>query len=139
MLAALVVWRRLLREGPAALGRTTYWGTAPLWSTVGTDIEASASPGTPGGVPLVDVLDTAVSSVEARFQIGADGVVLAMEMWPAPDDDPCEIRFADDGGNGPGRLEVRHGDELFGVFRVESFDAGSAGRSAADPLGSGIR
>lgn len=138
LLAALVVWRRLLREGPAAVGRTTYWGTVPHWPMGGADVEVSAAPGTPGGAVLVEVLDTAVSSVEARFQIGADGELIGMEMWPSPDADPCEVRFADEGGRSPGRFEVRHGDELFGVFRVESFETGG-GPSAVDPLEGGIR
>ena len=94
----------------------------------------SAAPGAPGGAELVDVLDSAVSSVEARFQIGSDGAVLGMEMWPAPDADPCEVRFGDQGKRGPGRFEVRHGDDLFGVFRLESFETGAGGGSAGEAI-----
>jgi len=134
LLAALVVWRRLLLAGPAPLGRTTYWGTAPLWSVAdGAVPETTSAPGTPGGPALVDVLDSAVSSVEARFEIAADGAIVGMELWPTPDADPCEVRFletdAGQGGGGvpgglPGGFDVRHADEVFGTFRIESFEAG---------------
>jgi hypothetical protein len=118
MLAALLLWRRLLREGPAALGRTDYWGTAPLPpSTTGAD---AAMP------ELVDVLDSAVSAVEARFAVAADGTVVGIELWPVPDTDPCEVRFTP--GNGPpgmpGTIEVRHGNELFGIFHVDDVTIG---------------
>ena len=117
-LAALVLWRRLLREGPEPLGRTSYWGTVPL---------------DPGGfgeaeeLRLVDMLESAVAGVEARFTVGNSGTVSGIELWTAPDADPCEVRFTFAPPNVqqhlpqgvPAVIEVRHGNELFGVFRVE--------------------
>ncbi len=134
LLAALVVWRRLLREGPAALGRTTYWGTAPLWESATKDgggdrgdadaaVDGGIAPGTPGGSPLADVLDTAAAAVEARIMVGADGAIVGIELWPTPDADPCEIRFSPaPGGEAsgmPAGFEVRHADRLFGRFRID--------------------
>jgi len=128
LLAALVLWRRLLLAGPADLGRTTYWGTAPHWPAGdAASLETVAAPGTPGGPVLVDVLDTAASSVEARFHVGGDGGILGVDLWPTPDADPCEVRFEERGGPGglPGGFEVRHADEVFGTFRIEAFDGGA--------------
>ncbi|RLS82313.1 MAG: PDZ domain-containing protein [Planctomycetota bacterium] len=123
LLAALVLWRRLLREGAASLGRTTYWGTVPHWSAAaaGNGSESTAAPGTPGGARLVDVLETAASSVEGRFLVADDGFILGVDLWPTPDADPCEVRFSP-GSGWPETMEVRHGDEVFDRFRIERID-----------------
>ena len=123
LLAALVLWRRLLREGAASLGRTTYWGTVPHWSAAaaGHGSESTAAPGTPGGARLVDVLETAASSVEGRFLVADDGFILGVDLWPTPDADPCEVRFSP-GSGWPEAMEVRHGDEVFDRFRIERID-----------------
>lgn len=121
LLAALVVWRRLLNDGPASLGRTTYWGMAP------------ADPGSidPAGSDLVDVLETAVAGIEARFAVDGKGHVVSIDLWTSPDADPCEIRItpAKPGTSPaiPQQLEVRRGAERFGVFRVKD---GSLGETA---------
>jgi hypothetical protein len=128
MLAALLLWRRLLREGPDPLGRTSYWGTAPL------DPRSFAAS---GGPQLGDVLESAVAGVEARFTIDEGGGVAGIELWTAPDADPCEVRF---GAAAPAHpqgmpavIEVRHGREVFGVFRIES----AAFEGAGGPLPGG--
>lgn len=112
MLAALVVWRRLVTEGPTTLGRTTYWGTAP------TDPRSID----PAGGDLVDVLETAVAGIEARTSVDAKGNVVGIDLWTSPDTDPCEIRItpAKEGDTAglPQRLDVSRGAERFGVFRV---------------------
>jgi len=79
------------------------------------------SPVTTAG-PLVDILETAVAGVEARFAVAEDGRVVGIDLWTAPDADPCEVRVleplrGDDRGL-PGVFEVRRGGEPFGVFRV---------------------
>jgi len=130
LLAALVLWRRLLREGPASLGRTVYWGTVPHWNAMAEGgSESTAAPGTPGGARLVDVLETAAGSVEGRFLVAEDGFVLGVDLWPTPDADPCEVRF-NPGTGWPDGMEVRHGDEVFGRFRIERMDVG-------EPVGDG--
>ena len=118
MLAALLLWRRLLVEGPQTLGRTSYWGTVPLDPQAWGEAE---------GPRLVDMLETSVAGVEARFTVGDDGTVAGIELWTAPDADPCEVRFAaapadrrQDLPKGmPAAIEVRHGNDLFGIFRVQ--------------------
>ncbi|MFM8709622.1 MAG: hypothetical protein ACKOHK_16470, partial [Planctomycetia bacterium] len=119
MLAALLLWRRLVLEGPQPLGRTSYWGTVPL---------DPGSFGAAGGPRLVDMLETSVAGIEARFAVQADGSVAGIELWTAPDADPCEIRFGaappeqrpNLPAGVPASIEVRHGNELFGVFQVEN-------------------
>ncbi len=112
MLAALLLWRRLVTEGPAAVGRTIYRGTVPR------DPRAID----PTGGDLVDVLETAAAGVEARFAIDAKGVVVGIDLWTAPDADPCEIRFVgrrDDDPTMPARMVVHRGPEPFGTFVLE--------------------
>jgi hypothetical protein len=120
MLAALAVWRRLVSDGPAAVGRTTYVGTAPRDPR---QID-------PAGGDLVDVLETAVAGVEARLSVDAGGRVVGIDLWTEPDADPCEIRITpgkEGGGAGlPAALEVWRGPERFGTFQVESGNLGGA-------------
>ena len=115
MLAALLLWRRLLREGPQPLGRTTYWGTAPLDPH---SFESAEGP------LLLDVLESAVAGVETRFTVAEDGSVAGIELWTTPDADPCEVRFVPAEPRHPqgmpASIEVWHGDELFGRFLVDS-------------------
>jgi serine protease Do len=119
MLAALLLWRRLLLSqgdaAAAALGRTSYWGTAPLDAAVF---------GRVGGQRLVDVLESSVAGVESRFAVAETGAVVGVDLWTAPEADPCEVRFTaalpDHPQGMPSVIEVRHGNDLFGVFRVES-------------------
>lgn len=116
MLAALLLWRRLLLDGPQQLGRTDYWGTQPLDPMAIGEFSSPA---------LVDVLETAVAGVEARFAVAGDGAVTGIDLWTAPDADPCEIVLKPpapaagltDGM--PGTIEVRHGDKAFGTFLIE--------------------
>ena len=116
MLAALLVWRRLLMAGPQPLGRTAYWGTVPL---------DPAELGEFGSPVLVDVLESAVSGIEARCAVAPSGDVTGIDLWTAPDADPCEVRFRAPDAAGvlpvgmPRTIEVRHGNELFGTFTIE--------------------
>jgi S1-C subfamily serine protease len=116
MLAALLLWRRLLLDGPQQLGRTDYWGTQPLDPMA---IGEFSSP------VLVDVLETAVAGVEAHFAVAGDGAVTGIDLWTAPDADPCEVVFtfpapaAGRADGMPGTIQVRHGDQAFGTFLIE--------------------
>ncbi len=137
MLAAMLLWRRLLQGGAEdgkraaeLLGRTSYWGTAP----------ADPATFTAGGeADLIDVLDAAVAGVEARFAVAADGAVTGVELWTAPDADPCEVRFtATLPGHPqgmPAMIEVRHGNVIFGIFHVKSAVLGMADPVPADGAG----
>lgn len=111
LLAAMYQWRKLLIGGPAKLGETYYLGTLPL----------------PGRKESVDVLVSIDAGVESRFMFDpADGRLLAMEMFAEEGVDPCEVYFHDyrqrEGRFVPGRLEVRYGDGLFGIFNLARVD-----------------
>jgi len=112
LLAALLLWRRLVIAGPEKLGRTSYWGTQP---------RDPAAVDAAGAADLVDVLETAAAAVEARFAVADDGGVVGIELWPEPDADPCEVTLEPRPGQPgmPAVIEVRHGDTLFGRFQVE--------------------
>lgn len=118
MLAAFLLWRRLLREGPEPLGRTSYGGTMPLDPSMFGDA---------GGPRLVDMLESSAAGVEARFTIGDGGAVVGIELWTAPDADPCEVRLVAAPPDRlqplpagmPATIEVRHGNDVFGEFQVE--------------------
>lgn len=125
MLAALLLWRRLLLAGPAQLGRTSYLGTQPRDPAA---LGEFASP------DLVDVLETAAAAVEARFAVAADGGVIGIELWPVPDADPCDVKLTprpDGPPCMPAVIEVRHGDTLFGTFHIDEIRFEPAGPQPA--------
>ncbi len=112
MLAALVVWRRLVNDGAAAVGRTAYLGTAPIDPR---HID-------PSGGDLVDVLETAVDGIEAHVRVDARGQVVGIDLWTSPEADPCELRITPakvgDANDLPQRLDVWRGSERFGTFVI---------------------
>ncbi len=110
LFAALYLWRRLAVEGLSRFGEVYYLGTAPLVGREG----------------LVDVFVGTHKDVECRFYFDpVEGHLLALEMYPAEDVDPCEVYFSEyhdiDGRMLPGRMEVRYGDEPFGIFTINEF------------------
>jgi S1-C subfamily serine protease len=118
LLAALVLWHRLVTTGPAAVGSTSYWGTAPRDAAAWTGSAAA---------PLVDVLESAVSGVTARCGVTDEGHVAWIDLWTQPEGEPCEVRFGPPAADGlPTAIEVRHGGATFGRF---ARDAG-AGQGA---------
>ena len=111
LLTALHLWQRLLHDGIDEFGQVYYLGTAPL---VGHD-------------GLVDILVGIHGGVEARFMLNPQsGRLLALEMFPEEDVDPCEIAFLDyrevDGYFWPHRIEVRYADRLYGEFQLDEFE-----------------
>jgi len=111
LLPALYLWRRMAIEGPENFGEVTYVGTAPL----------------PGREGLADVLLALHKGVECRLMFDpTEGHLSAMEMFPQEDADPCEIYFLDyrqqNGRYLPGRIEVRFGDHVYGIFEIEEFE-----------------
>jgi S1-C subfamily serine protease len=108
LLPTLYLWRRLAVEGLQRFGNLEYFGTAPL----------------PGHDGLVDVLVGTHKGVECRFYFDpASGHLLALEMFPNDEVDPCEVYFSDyrdhAGRFWPGKIEVRYGDERIATFLVK--------------------
>ena len=111
LLVALHLWRHLLTSGPAKFGEVYYLGTLPV----------------AGQTELCDVLVGTHQDVEARFLFAAGtGELVALEMYPDANVDPCEIHFydyRDVGGHWlPQRLEVRHGDRVFGTLEIKEHE-----------------
>jgi serine protease Do len=126
LLGALLVWRRLLRDGPASVGRTEYWGTMPVFP------HPPLSAAEAGGGPpkLFDVLATSVAAIEARFCLDAEGRVVAIDFWHQPDADPCEVRFSgrltDAAAAGlPAVMDVWRGSDHFATFEIETVSFGT--------------
>ena len=81
---------------------------------------------------LVDVVRGTTGGVDCDFMFDpTDGTLLALEMYPKVDTDPCEVYFSDyremDGRFLPYRMEVRNGDNLFGVFTIAKYDLQKGG------------
>ena len=80
LLAALHLWRKLQVGGPGHFGEVIYMGTMPLEGHDG----------------LVDVVRGTTGGVDCQFMFDpADGTLLALEMYPQADADPCEVYFSD--------------------------------------------
>lgn len=117
LLPALYLWRRLALEGPKGFGEFYYQGTAP-WA---------------GREGLMDVLVGLYRGVQCRFYFDpGQGRLCGMEMTAGEHADPCEITFSEyhdvDGRSLPGRMEVRLGDEAFGVFKLGQYVFEKAGK-----------
>ncbi len=111
LLAALSLWRRLLVEGPEKFGQVTYLGTMPVAGRDG----------------LCDVLAASHDDVDCRFYFDpAGGNLVAMEMFPEDDTDPCELYFDhydEFGGHWlPSRIESRHGDDYSALFLAKHYE-----------------
>jgi serine protease Do len=105
LLPALYLWRRLAVLGLDRFGEVHYYGTAPLVGHEG----------------LVDVLVGSHKGAQCRFYFDpVTGDLLALEMFAGENSDPCEVYFSDyreaAGHYWPGRMDVRHGNEVFAMF-----------------------
>jgi S1-C subfamily serine protease len=121
LLAALYLWRRLLVVGPEQFGILDYFGTAPFSTPMGQAM-------------LVDVLSGSSGGVECHFLVDPDsGRLLALEMFLRSDDDPCELHFSEyrehEGRELPGVLEVRYGDSVYGLFKLNQWTMEKAGET----------
>jgi hypothetical protein len=124
LLVALGLWRRFLVEGPQKFGEVHYVGTAPL----------------PGHEGLVDVLSATHGDVECRLMFDpAEGHLVALEMYPDADVDPCELYFSEfrefEGRTLPGRIEARHGDQFQLVFDCQTYTFDAQPDKAAKDAG----
>jgi len=107
LLATLHLWRKLQVGGPGKYGQLVYLGTMPL---VGHERPVDVVVGTTGGVDCHFMFDT------------SDGSLVALEMYPEVDTEPCEVYFSDyresEGRFVPHRLEVHYGDNLFAIMNI---------------------
>jgi hypothetical protein len=60
------------------------------------------------------------------------GMLVALEMYPAGNDaDPCEVYFLEyeerEGRHFPRRMEVRHGNLVFGVYELTKVELQKSG------------
>jgi hypothetical protein len=111
LLHAIRNWQRLLVLGPAKFGDLYYLGTVP-W---------------PGQRGLVDCLVGSYSGEETRFYFDpTTGDLIGLEFFAGEDVDPCEILFSDireqSSRHLPHRWEIRHGDHVYAVFEIASYE-----------------
>ena len=111
LLAALHLWRRLMVAGPQQFGDVYYQGTAPL----------------PDRERLFDVLVGIHDVVESSFLFDPQtGQLVAMEMFPDTNVDPCEIYFGDyeevAGRMVPHHFQVRFGDQVFVELSLQTVE-----------------
>ncbi|MEX1039257.1 MAG: trypsin-like peptidase domain-containing protein [Pirellulaceae bacterium] len=122
LLVALASWRRLLVVGPEDYGEVYYLGTAPR-----NDSQVR-----------YDVLIGLFDALETRFYFDQEsGELIALEMYPDTDSDPCEILFSEWREEGtarlPGRMVVVFGDSPFEVLTIESWELKSGSDENAAP------
>ena len=115
LLLALHQWRRLIVQGPEKFGEVYYLGTVPLVDHEG----------------LVDALVATYDALETRFYFEPQrGTLLALEMYPDLDVDPCEIYFRWDSEAAdqtmPTRLDVIFGEKRFGTLQIHAIDSSPA-------------
>jgi S1-C subfamily serine protease len=107
LLTALNQLRLLLTQREKGFTALVYFGTEPL----------------DGGKETVDVLVSALGSVETRWYFNAaTGALAGFDTTLLEDTDPCEVRIRDvaafDGMHFPSQILVRHGDTDYALFRV---------------------
>jgi serine protease Do len=110
LFATLYLWRRLATAGPDRFGDVSYLGTMPF----------------PGRNDWVDAVMGIHAGVECRFSFDPHtGLLVALEMFPEENSDPCEVRLFDyqplNGRQLPRRMEVWFGDERFASFSIDQF------------------
>jgi serine protease Do len=111
LLIAMHIWRRMLQQGPGKFGQVYYYGTAPVAGREG----------------LMDVLVGTHAGVDGWFYFDpANGSLVALEMYPDEDVDPCELYFSDyrqiDGRSLPHQIEVRVGDKRYAAMAIKTFE-----------------
>ncbi len=111
LLVALTHLRRLLVRGPQSFTECYYLGSEPL----------------DGTEPRVDVLVTTLAESRTHWYFARQPLrLVGFDTWPAPDVDPCEVRFEQlqefQGRRLPARLQVRHGDQQVGAFQLKKVE-----------------
>ena len=129
LLAALYQYRRLLTQGPAGFeGACNHGGQEPIYPSV---------PDTRRGQSwnevrtAVEVLHTEHAAVPVKWYFALkDQNLLGFETTVDAEDDPCEVYLSDyrpvEGRQLPHRIEVRHGNEIYGTFTIQRYQLAAA-------------
>jgi serine protease Do len=125
LLAAFYQLRRLLTLGEKGFERKfAYAGIEPLYP-----MPASGTPVSSLGELRVDteVLATEHAGVVTKWHFSVQNQqLLGFEVWPVQDEDPCEVYLSDYRktftGSLPYRIEVRFGNEQYGILVIHSYD-----------------
>ena len=142
LLLALSLWRRLAVDGAENFGEVVYFGTAPLAGTAGLggDTKDGDTKGddTKGDATKADVLRGTAAGADCWFYFQPKtGELLAMEMFPGPGADPCELRFVDYKDTAAGRMpsvvKLRFGEEVAAEFSVDEVDLQSSKKETPSP------
>jgi len=125
LLAALYQFRRLLTLGEKGFeGRFAYAGIEPFYP-----MPASGTlPSSLGDLRVdTEVLATEHAGIATKWHFsGQNQQMLGFEVWPIQDEDPCEVYLSDyrktSSGSLPFRIEVRFGNEPYGILQIHSYD-----------------
>ena len=108
MLLTLYLLREFLLSGPQTFGEVIYLGTVPQYRSDGT--------------PLVDAIVATRQAVELHILTQPEtGQLVGLELIVDSIQDSCELDVIHNDLGAPTTFEVRHGDDLFGVFQIERF------------------
>ena len=122
LLLALHQWRRFLLDGPERFGNVFYLGTGPVPRAEEFD-------------GVADVLVGTYDVLESRFYFdSSDGRLVAMEVYPDIDVDPCELYFRGyrsvDGRAVPSMIDVHFSDERYTTIRVDALTVRQEGEAS---------
>ena len=118
LLVALHLWRTMLTVEPEKFGDVYYQGSIPL---------GAKSFDKDSGQNLADVLVATRGAIENNFIFDKTSQrLLAMEMYPDSDVDPCEVYFEDYVVDGnltvPGTIRFAHGTNPPNTIKIEKIE-----------------
>jgi S1-C subfamily serine protease len=129
LLLALYQYRRLLTLGEKGFeGQFAHGGHEPLYPPPAD----GSLPTNPSQLRVEsEVLATEHAAVPAKWYFARDDRrLLGAEVMVVRDEDPCELYFSEyrpaNGRALPHRLEVRYGNDRFGIFRIKDYQFASA-------------
>ena len=111
LLVALHLWRKMLVLGPEKFGDVVYFGSIPNQNAEGTG----------------DMLVATRGAIESNFVFDKNNYkLLAMEMYPDIETDPCELYFddyqLDDDLTVPGSIKYRHGTNPIRAIQIQQIE-----------------
>jgi serine protease Do len=125
LLMALYQYRRLLVHGGKGFeGRFSHGGNEPFYPM---PLDRTV-PKSFGDLRVdTEVLQTEHAATSSKWYFSpSDQTLLGGEITVVPNEDPCELYFSDyrtvEGGSLPYRIEIRFGDNRFGILHVQSYE-----------------